>query len=334
MQGSGVMVGVNNVLTASHVVYSSRNGGAAVSTTVTPAYNEGSKPFGSYPGWRIHYNKVNDSDGMLPAAHVPLDYALISLKTPLGLKTGFYRLAGNHPGGVAHLTGYPSVYQGRMISTKAVASIRPVISGVDCLDIRDFRTSLGASGGPVYQITNGEPYVLGVVSTVNWSAPIADTKSANAYSSVMNFINSDHQYVADALPVMNLPKATVTVAPGASKTHVYRFNQSFSVPIAAGVTVSTRSGSAEAGVDFEPVRGSVRVPAHATEGQVELNLHPDWDAHPGVDRLTFYLKFSNPEAAVFPKSYAESEVEVTMVKGVPGFVASLGRWNKNKLAVY
>ena len=46
--GSGVMVGENDVLTASHLLYSSANGGAATSVTISPGYDNGIAPYGSY----------------------------------------------------------------------------------------------------------------------------------------------------------------------------------------------------------------------------------------------------------------------------------------------
>ena len=44
--GSGVMVGPNDVLTAAHMLWHA-DAGYATSVTVTPGYDDGSAPFGS-----------------------------------------------------------------------------------------------------------------------------------------------------------------------------------------------------------------------------------------------------------------------------------------------
>ena len=46
LQGSGVMVSANDVLTASHVIYSKAHGGAATSVVVYPGSDGASHPFG------------------------------------------------------------------------------------------------------------------------------------------------------------------------------------------------------------------------------------------------------------------------------------------------
>lgn len=315
IQGSGVMVGANNVLTASHVVYSVRNGGAAVSTSVTPAYDgSGNRPYGSYAGGKIHYNQVDDSGGFIRAADVPLDFAVISLKSPLGLKTGFFRLDRNFSTGAANLNSYPATQKGRMIYASANTSLKQFANGVDCLDITDFDVSQGSSGGAVYEMKNGVPYVRGVVSTVKWSAPIADSATVNAYSKVMDYISSDHQDVADSLPVLKVTNQKIPVGKDAVKSYTYQVKGSFPVPVASDVTVSTKSGTALAGVDFEPCHQNVTIPANATAASFNLNVHPNWDAHPGENTLEFTLEFSNPQAAVFADSYKVAKVNISITR--------------------
>ena len=66
--GSGAIVGINDVLTASHLLYRIEDGGSAVSVTVYPGYNNGVAPFGAYVGANWSSYKVDlDGDGLLTA---------------------------------------------------------------------------------------------------------------------------------------------------------------------------------------------------------------------------------------------------------------------------
>ncbi len=59
-QASGVLIAPDEVLTASHVVYSSVYG-PATNINVSPGYNAGESPFGSAAGTSIHYFDVQDA---------------------------------------------------------------------------------------------------------------------------------------------------------------------------------------------------------------------------------------------------------------------------------
>ena len=65
--GSGVMVGENDVLTASHLLYSSADGGAATAVTISPGYDNGIAPYGSYAAANWFYYPLDpDGDGSRP----------------------------------------------------------------------------------------------------------------------------------------------------------------------------------------------------------------------------------------------------------------------------
>src|SRR5216684_318797 len=59
-QGSGVMVSANDVLTASHMLWQTDHGGAAVSVTVYPGTDGGATPFGAESAAQWHYYEIND----------------------------------------------------------------------------------------------------------------------------------------------------------------------------------------------------------------------------------------------------------------------------------
>lgn len=313
-QGSGVLVGVNDVLTASHVVYRKSNGGQAIATEIIPAYNGTDKPLGSYEGGEIHCNTLDNPDNQIGSNEVPMDYALISLKTALGLKTGFFGLDPNFFSKTAAITAYPQLQKGQRIHSEAETALKTFDNGSNYLDITKFYVASGSSGGPVYALKNGRPYTIGVVSTVKWSAPIIDSPKVKAYSNIVNFINADHQYVSKALPILNVANQTVAAKPAVNQVLNYQLDASFPVPVTSEVTVATQSGSAVSGVDFDAYQGNVAIEANAASASFNVNIHPDWKAHPGVNKLNFYLTFSNPTVGMFAKSYSSSRVAVTITK--------------------
>jgi V8-like Glu-specific endopeptidase len=77
-QGSGVLIAPDEVLTASHVLYS-EGVGTATNITVTPAYASGSSPYGSASGSSIHYFQVDDANDLISNEQSQSDYAVIHL---------------------------------------------------------------------------------------------------------------------------------------------------------------------------------------------------------------------------------------------------------------
>src|SRR5579863_8238144 len=77
-QASGVLISPDEVLTASHVVYS-QGVGTATNITVTPGYQDGVAPFGVYSGTSFHYNPVDDAGDLISTDQTQYDYAVIHL---------------------------------------------------------------------------------------------------------------------------------------------------------------------------------------------------------------------------------------------------------------
>jgi len=83
LQGSGVMVGANDVLTAAHTFYSHDNGGLATSVVITPSSFNDYKPFGSTTADHFYL-----TEEWTQAKSFQYDYGVISLATPIGYQTG------------------------------------------------------------------------------------------------------------------------------------------------------------------------------------------------------------------------------------------------------
>ena len=165
-RGSGTVVGVNDVLTALHVVFNSARGGWATSVTVTPAADTQpyDAPYGSFAGSRLNGRVANwDSNGdhLLSYAEVQFDLAVIGLSQRIGDVTGWLdtRSLGNDFYGV--MAGYPIAPRGTGLMVEDVYASASAASGV--YDIGSV-LGAGASGGPLLNTQNGQISVVGVLS--------------------------------------------------------------------------------------------------------------------------------------------------------------------------
>ncbi len=166
--GSGVVVGVNDVLTAAHVVYDRAKGGWASSVTLYPGADTKPKldtPFGEFGnGWRI---SVRDTDwdrngnGLVTDSEAQYDLALIGLHEPIGNTTGWLGTRNERIDGPAIMVGYPGRGTGMMAEqVYADASSRYGVYNLDS------GLGPGSSGGPLVRTAaNGQVYVVGVASS-------------------------------------------------------------------------------------------------------------------------------------------------------------------------
>lgn len=97
-QGSGTMVGINDVLTAAHVLYSPQHGGYATSIEVTPLRSGALKPFGVVYAMDMIVSKSWASAGSYEG-----DYGLITLARPIGYQSGWVDIES--------VNGYEMLYQ-------------------------------------------------------------------------------------------------------------------------------------------------------------------------------------------------------------------------------
>jgi V8-like Glu-specific endopeptidase len=171
--GSGVMVGPNDVLTASHVVYDSTTGESPVEVTVTPAFDPSpfEAPFGSVNAVSWHYSSDFDpnGDGLIVSGNggaglegVELDAALLDLGVPLGNQTGWMELDPTFVSGTINLTGFPDFYGNNMMNDSGWVEDNAFDSFIN---ISGLEVHPGNSGGPLWYEENGVGYVVGLVST-------------------------------------------------------------------------------------------------------------------------------------------------------------------------
>ncbi len=158
LQGSGVLISPDEVLTASHVVYQTGLG-TVTNIDIAPGYGNGTAPFGHAAGTIAHYSQITDFP-YLNNFDTQSDYAIIHLSTPfsglgsMGVLPGF-------AGGAVHVTGYPGDAGGSMVDSTQSMTVDPRFTVLDGVSIGE-----GSSGGPVWEYgADGLPYVVGVVSS-------------------------------------------------------------------------------------------------------------------------------------------------------------------------
>lgn len=177
--GSGAVVGTNDILTASHVVYNAARG-AATKVTVTPGYDNGSSPFGSYSAksWD-YYNWDLNRDGLVSVTEADQDVAILGFSERLTDKTGWFGMDTGYAQGAVHVTGYPGKYNDPV--TRLARLTDDTGSGYERNGVFNFNSDIeinpGNSGGPVWYQGAAGPYIVGVVSTASWAADLSATWS-------------------------------------------------------------------------------------------------------------------------------------------------------------
>ena len=157
-QASGVLISPDEVLTASHVVYTSGIG-TSQNIVVTPGYEFGAQPYGTSNATSVHYNQIQDGNDQISLFNSQLDFAVIHLATSF-LSNGTMGLLANFAGGAVDVAGYPAAAYGGLIDSTETVTKDPVYSLLD-------GTALGpgSSGGPVFVGGASNPQIVGVVSS-------------------------------------------------------------------------------------------------------------------------------------------------------------------------
>lgn len=169
--GSGVLIAPNEVLTAAHVVWRSDIQAPASKVTVIPGENGSTEPFGQAVASYEHYYQVIDSGDTISLDQSQFDFALIHLADPIGNSTGTMGYESNFSGGAVHITGYPAnLGSETQLDRTLTISADP---NYTIYDLAAGTTSPGDSGGPVWIMQNGQPYVVGINSSTSASGEIS-----------------------------------------------------------------------------------------------------------------------------------------------------------------
>lgn len=165
-RASGVIVGINDVLTALHVVYDDSRGGWAKDVVVIPGTDTSpymTEPFGQFSDAGSFVGRASNwdlnGDGLLTQQESAGDLALIGFDSPIGMNTGWLPLAYTPYDFNGLMTGYPARGTGLMAES--------VFANASAVGVYDINSDLGpgGSGGPLLETFNGLTYVAGVLSS-------------------------------------------------------------------------------------------------------------------------------------------------------------------------
>jgi V8-like Glu-specific endopeptidase len=193
--GSGAVVGANDILTASHMVWSAARG-TATKVTVAPGYNNGASPFGSYDAKLLNYYLWDTNrDGLVATTEGDEDIAILGFSERLIDKTGSFSIDPGYLNGDVHVTGYPGKYRGanglRLTDDTGSGYERDGLFRFNA----DVEVNPGNSGGPVWYQGVASPYIVGVVSTAIFAADLS-----THWQQIQSWISSN-DYLMPALTV-------------------------------------------------------------------------------------------------------------------------------------
>jgi V8-like Glu-specific endopeptidase len=195
-QGSGVLISPDEVLTASHVVYT-EGIGAATDIVVSPGYNLGSSPYGSAQGTYIHYFQIDDAGDTISSDQSQYDYAVIHLSSSFDV--GSMGIESNFEGGPVNVTGYPGSAGGAQVNSSQTVTPDPYYTLLDGTAL-----GKGSSGGPVWIETSGGPEVVGIVSSENGATGYFTAITTTVFNQIESWLSQDNPTIAPTVNVQNV----------------------------------------------------------------------------------------------------------------------------------
>lgn len=238
-EGSGCLVNVNNVLTATHVLYSPLDGGWATNiklvfgsnfnpqtgSATTSVYTVDNSTNGAF-NLTAFQNQVFSGnngplDNQLSFAQSAYDVGIIGLRIPVGDYTGWFGMsAGYNTATSAYSVGYPGTVG---VSTPGTGLMRQDItvasnngqtynySGTDTL-------GPGSSGGPLIA-NDGTNNVIGVTSAGINGVQSTWADIGNTWNNIQQTLTANTLLISPPIPVItaNTPQ-NVLAAPAANVT--------------------------------------------------------------------------------------------------------------------
>ncbi|MFV9681718.1 DUF4214 domain-containing protein [Pseudomonas sp. NY15367] len=178
VRGSGAVVGRNDILTATHVLYSPDAGGWATKVRVLAGVDYNSAlgryestslaDLGSFT-WQANawpQGSFQDADnGTFTFSENQYDIALLGLSKAIGDQVGWFGLASGYDGTHwAHQIGYPAGSSGMMYSEIQVTRENGY-AVYSAYGATGMHMGPGSSGGPLYVYQDNSPYIIGVKSS-------------------------------------------------------------------------------------------------------------------------------------------------------------------------
>lgn len=158
-RGSGVVIGTNDVLTASHVL-NHVDFGPAASVTIIPGMNAAGNPFGTFSGANFTSNGA-----ITEAAQISRDVGVIGLSADIASRVGSLALNAAQMDWFVTMTGYPGQEGRQQTEQTAFAAFRDsLIPMNDITEVNGFETLGGHSGAPYWYQESGF-YQIGAIQS-------------------------------------------------------------------------------------------------------------------------------------------------------------------------
>ena len=182
IEGSGIIVGDNDILTASHVVFSADRTIQDIRLYAGRSDVSGSDDYFYFYSGEAQYafNVVGNDDGTIPFDDIGNDYAVIGIPEPIGAILGSATISSTaFVGGTTSVAGYGSNVDLDVLAADT-SGITTDINRTNNIIRYTNDASPGDSGGPVFQTIDGEQVVVGVVSSAGGFGAFLDTDTITA----------------------------------------------------------------------------------------------------------------------------------------------------------
>ncbi len=300
--GSGAIVGENDILTASHLIYSPSDGGLAEDVDVFPGLDGFGTSSDSYDAEYFNYFEVDqDGDGLLSRFDSEDDLAILGCNTYLTDESETFQIDPYGSSGYYRLTGYPGLYADasgpRMTNDYGYVKDN---SYSDVFDYRTIESYPGSSGGPLWYLEEGEASIVGVASTSGWAVDV----SAH-YSTILDWIDGNDFLLTEPFSA-----------------------QDDSVTIDEDTSVSIAVLENDQGINADELTLSINSQATNGSASVEDNAYisytPEEDFY-GFDSLTYQIQNSSGQSDT-----ATVEINIASVNDAPNAVSDTASTNVNR----
>lgn len=208
---SGVLVGRNDVLTASHAIYDAALGGLADQVKVYFSYDpDDANPAFFTPANYTYYDDFDpDNDGLIYSGDnsaftlggAERDIALLTLSEAAGDTYGWFGINYSFSSGTVGVLGFPGRY-GNNLTYDSGYAYKDFLDNY--VDTSFLEINSGNSGGPIF---TGSGDTVSVVAVVSTSAAAASVTAHQAW--LTSTISSNDSYIQTTAPETTAPENAI-----------------------------------------------------------------------------------------------------------------------------
>ena len=335
--GSGTIVGNNDILTASHVVYDERYGGWATETKIYTSYDAYLSDPSSYYSYAFGsaYNWDENGDGLQNIGNnnpntlgeSEKDIALLSLTTDIGSIYGSMGYKFDFSSGTASKLGYPEKYDNSLMYDEGLI-FKDSIDNYFIFEDNEIEINSGDSGGPIYINSGGNTgyEVIGVISGKNEVTGEGVATALNAHKTwLLDKIESNNYLYDNSFATLT---SANSVDEGSSisftfKTHKSEENKQYRYTL-SGVSSSDFSSNALSGTTTIDENG---------EANFTIGISADQKTE-GTENFTVSIGEKTKSISINDTSTDEIKPLITGPSGNAGAATSKKTINENTTTVH